>query len=146
LNVYADSSFIVALYLSQQSSPAAAAFMQRHGDALPFTPWHRLEVRNALRLAVFHKLIDSRQAKTQLKQVETDLQDETLLVHAPVDWVSVLRAAEKLGALHSEQIGCRSGDLFHIAAAVEWAADLFLTFDERQQKMAKAAGLAVKFS
>jgi predicted nucleic acid-binding protein len=145
LKAYADSSFIVALYLQQQSSIVAAAFMQRHGEPLPFTPWHRLEVRNAIRLAVFHKLIDSPQSKTQLKQMDTDLQDETLLVHTPVDWVAVLREAEKQGATQAEAIGCRSGDLFHIAAAVELGSDLFLTFDERQKKTAKAAGLAVKF-
>jgi predicted nucleic acid-binding protein len=143
LKAYADSSFIVALYLQQQSSAAAAAFMRLHGTALPFTPWHRLEVRNAIRLAAFHRLIDSRQGKTQLKQMETDLHDETLIVHAPVDWVTVLRAAEKLGAAHNESVGCRSADMFHVAAAVEWGADHFLTFDERQKKMARAASLTV---
>jgi len=72
LKGYADSSFIVALYLQQQSSAVAAAFMQRYGEPLPFTPWHRLEARNAIRLAVFHKLIDSTQSKTQLKQMDVD--------------------------------------------------------------------------
>lgn len=118
--------------------------MRQHGTALPFTPWHRLEVRNAIRLAVFHQLIDSRQGRLQLKQMETDLRDQTLIVHAPVDWVTVLREAEKLGAAHNESIGCRSSDLFHVAAAAEWGADHFLTFDERQKKMAKAAGLTVR--
>ena len=145
MKAYADSSFIVALYLQQQSSAVAAAFMQRHGEPLPFTPWHRLEARNAIRLAVFHKLIDSTQSKTQLKQMEVDLHDETLLVHTPVDWVAMLREAEKLGAAHAEDFGCRSGDLVHVAAAAELGFDLFLTFDERQRKMAKAAGLSVKF-
>jgi predicted nucleic acid-binding protein len=145
LKAFADSSFIVALYLQQQSSPAAAALMQRHGEPLPFTPWHRLEVRNALRLAVFHKLIDARQSRAQLKQVDVDLREETLLVHTPMDWVSVLREAEKMGATHSETLGCRSGDLFHVAAAKELGFDRFLTFDERQRKMAKAAGLSVGY-
>ena len=144
MKAYADSSFIVALYLQQQSSPGAAAFMQQHGQSLPFTPWHRLEVRNAIRLAAFHRLIDSQQAKTQLKQLEVDLREETLLAHALVDWVTVLREAEKLGAAHNETLGCRSGDLFHVAAAMEFDADLFLTFDDRQRKMAKAARLTVK--
>jgi predicted nucleic acid-binding protein len=144
LKAYADSSFIVALYLQQQSSTAAAAFMQRHGEPLPFTPWHRLEVRNAIRLAVFHKLIDSLQSKAQLKQMDADLHDETLLVHTSVDWVAVLREAEKLGVAHAETFGCRSGDLFHVAAAVELGFDLFLTFDKRQKKAAKVAGLSVK--
>lgn len=118
--------------------------MRQHGTALPFTPWHRLEVRNAIRLAVFHRAIDAHQAKIQLKQVEADLRDESLIVHAPIDWVTVLRAAEKLAAAHNESIGCRSADLFHIAAAAEWDAGHFLTFDERQKKMARAAGLTVK--
>jgi predicted nucleic acid-binding protein len=136
---------MVALYLQQQCSIVATAFMQRHGEPLAFTPWHRLEVRNAIRLAVFHKLIDSSQSKTQLKQMDADLHDETLLVHTPVDWVAVLREAEKLGVAHAEDFGCRSADLFHVAAAVELGFDLFLTFDERQRKVAKAVGLAVKF-
>jgi predicted nucleic acid-binding protein len=123
---------------------AAAKFMERHDRALPFTPWHRLEVRNAIRLAVFHGAIEPQQGKWQLKQIEADLREETLIIHTPVDWVTVLRGAENLGAAQNESIGCRSGDLFHIAAAVEEGADLFLTFDERQKKMAKAAGLTVK--
>ena len=118
--------------------------MQRYGAALPFMPWHRLEVRNAIRLAVFHGFIESRQSKLQLKQIETDLREEILIIHVPVDWVTVLRESEKLGAAHNESIGCRSGDLFHVAAAIDWGADHFLTFDERQKKMAKAAGLIVK--
>lgn len=144
MKAYADSGFIVALYLQQQSSLVAAAFMHQHDAALPFTPWHRLEVRNAIRLAVFQRMIDSHQSKIQLKQVDADLRDETLIVLAPIDWVTVLREAEKVGAAHNESIGCRSADLFHVAAAVEWGADHFLTFDERQKKMAKAVGLAVR--
>jgi predicted nucleic acid-binding protein len=89
-------------------------------------------------------MIDSHQSKIQLKQVDADLRDETLIVLAPIDWVTVLREAEKVGAAHNESIGCRSADLFHVAAAVEWGADHFLTFDERQKKMAKAVGLAVR--
>ena len=119
--------------------------MQRHGEPLPFTPWHRLEVRNAIRLAVFQKWIDLPQSKTQLKQMDMDLKDETLLVHTPMDWVAALREAEKLSAAHAEDFGCRSAGLFHIGAALELGFDLFLTFDERQRKVAKAIGLSVKF-
>jgi predicted nucleic acid-binding protein len=118
--------------------------MQQHGVPLPFTPWHRLEVRNAIRLAIFHRAIDCRQGKVQLKQVDADLRDEALIIHTPLDWVAVLREAEKLGAAHNESIGCRSADLFHVAAAIEWGADHFLTYDDRQKKMAKAAGLAIR--
>lgn len=144
MKAYADSSFIVALYLQQQSSPKAIVCWERYGRALPFTPWHRLEVRNALRLAVWQKVTDSVSARTQLKQLDTDLKEEVLLVHETIDWTDVLRAAEKLGAAHNETMGCRSADLFHVAAARELGCDTFLTFDEKQTAMARVAGLVVK--
>jgi len=144
LTPYADSSFIVSLYLQQQSSAKAIAFMERFGQGLPFTPWHRLEVRNAVRLALFHGLIDAAQAKNQLKQLDTDLKDEALLIHTAIDWTDVLREAEKLGATHNEAIGCRSADLFHVATARQTGCDTFLTFDEKQTAMATAAGMMVK--
>jgi hypothetical protein len=118
--------------------------MERYGRALPFTPWHRLEVRNALRLAVWQKVIESSSAKTQLKQLDTDLKEEALLVHATIDWIDVLREAENLGAAHNATIGCRSADLFHVAAARELGCDTFFTFDDKQTAMARAARLTVK--
>ena len=144
MKAYADSSFIVALYIPQESSGDAIRFMQRYERALPFTPWHRLEARNAIRIAVFKKLIESFQAKAQLKQMEVDLREATLLTHEPLDWVDVLRQAEKLGATHNERVGCRSSDLFHVASARKLGCDVFLTFDGKQTSMAKAAGLTVK--
>lgn len=144
MRAYADSSFVVALYLPQQSSARAIAFMERYGQALPFTLWHRLEVRNAIRLAVFQKVIDGVQARTQLNQLDIDLKEEALLAHTPVDWTDTLREAEKLGAAHNETVGCRSADLFHVAAAREAGCDTFLTLDQRQAALAKAAGLTVK--
>ncbi len=118
--------------------------MERSGRGLPFTPWHRLEVRNAIRLAALHGLIDPAQAKNQLKQIEKDLKEEALLVHKAIDWIDVLREAEKLGATHNETIGCRSADLFHVATAKQTGCDTFLTFDEKQISMATAAGMMVK--
>lgn len=144
MKAYADSSLIVALYLRQQSSPKAIALVERYGRALPFTPWHRLEVRNALRLAVWQKVIDSGLAKAQLKQLDIDLKEEALLVQAMIDWIDVLREAENLGAAHNETIGCRSADLFHVAAARELGCDTFFTLDDKQIAMAKAARLTVK--
>lgn len=143
MKAYADSSFIVALCLQQQSTPKAIAFVERYGQALPFTPWHRLEVRNAIRLAVWQKVIDASQGKTQLKQLDIDLKEETLFVHTPVDWTDVLREAEKLGAAYNETVGCRSADLFHVAACRQLGCSTFLTFDHKQTAMAKAAGLIV---
>jgi predicted nucleic acid-binding protein len=144
LKAYADSSFIVALYLPQQSTPKAITWMRQYSQALPFTPWHRLEVRNAIRLAVWHQAIDPPQGKIQLKQLEDDLREVSLLSPTPIDWADVLREAEKLGAAHNQTIGCRSADLFHIAACRRLGCDTFVTFDAKQAAMGKVAGLMVK--
>jgi hypothetical protein len=97
-------------------------------------------------MAVFYHDIDSNQCKTTLRQLEADLRDQTLIIHTPSDWTNAFREAEKVGARQNESIGCRSVDLFHIGAAIDWGADLFLTFDARQKKMAKAVGFAVNNS
>ena len=144
MRAYADSSFIVALYLQQQSSARAIAFMESYRKELPFTAWHRLEVRNAVRLAVFHGAINTLQARTQLKQIDADLKEEVLIRHTIIDWTDVLREAEKLGAAHNEIIGCRSADVFHVAAARKIGCETFLTLDEKQRAMARAAGLSAK--
>jgi predicted nucleic acid-binding protein len=60
-----------------------------------------------------------------------------------VDWTTTVRRAELLGAARHELIGCRSADLFHIAVAVETKAERFVTYDNRQKKLAQAAGLKV---
>jgi predicted nucleic acid-binding protein len=66
------------------------------------------------------------------------------LTHTAIDWTDVLREAEELGATHNDTIGCRSADLFHVDTARQIGCNTFLTFDEKQTAMAKAAGMMVK--
>jgi predicted nucleic acid-binding protein len=53
------------------------------------------------------------------------------------------RTANELSAVHSRDLPIRAMDLFHIAIACETGADEFLTFDEDQANLARAAGLPV---
>ena len=115
--------------------------MMIYGRALPFTPWHRLEVRNAVRVAEFHKKITRVEARSQLVQLDTDLRQAVILVHTPIDWTDTLRRADGLSRDHNALIGCSSADLFHVATALELRCDTFYTFDARQEKLATAAGL-----
>jgi len=74
----------------------------------------------------FTELIDSSQSKAQLKQVDADLRDETLLVHTPVDWVACCAKPKSLAWHMLRILGVAPRDLFHVAAAVELAL-IFLT-------------------
>jgi predicted nucleic acid-binding protein len=49
-----------------------------------------------------------------------------------------------LSEKHAATEGQRTIDLLHVALALEAGAKTFLSFDQRQRKLAKAAGLKVK--
>jgi len=144
LKAYADTSFLVRIYLTQSDSQKALAFMRDFRDPLPFTPLHRHELRNALRLAVFRKEIDAERRKAAFDDIESDLQDG-ILVHVPIAWTNAFREAEQLGNDYTENMGVRGVDLLHVGIAQALGMKEFLTFDSRQAALAKAAGLKVKF-
>ena len=143
MKTYADTSFLVRIYLTQSDSPKALALMSGFRDPLPFTPLHRHELRNALRLAVFRREIDAERRKLAFQDIESDLED-AILAHAPIPWTDAFRDADKLGAAHTESMGVRAIDLLHAGIALALGATEFLTFDFRQAALAKAAGLKVK--
>jgi hypothetical protein len=62
----------------------------------------------------------------------------------PVDWTEVHRIAERLSAARTKTEGHRALDILHVATARVLQAQEFLTFDERQSKLAQAEGLKVK--
>lgn len=144
MKAYADTSFLVRLYLTQSDSQKALAFMRDFRDPLPFTPLHRHELRNALRLAVFRKEIDAERRKAAFLDIESDLQDGILL-HVPVTWTNAFRDAEQLGIDYTEKIGVRGLDLLHVGIAQALDMTVFLTFDSRQAELAKAAGFKIKY-
>jgi predicted nucleic acid-binding protein len=144
LKIYVDTSFLVRIYLTQSDSQKALAFMRDFRDPLVFTPLHRHELRNALRLAVFRKEIDMERRNAAFADIESDLGDG-ILAHVPVPWTDAFREAEHLGKAHTETLGIRGVDLLHVGIALVLGAKRFLTFDTRQVELGNAAGLIVKF-
>lgn len=140
---YADTSFLARIYTPHADSAKALTWMQRASEALPFTPLHRHELRNAVRLRVFRGEITAEQRKEAFREVDADLTD-AILAHATIPWTDTFREAETLAAAHTETLGVRSIDLLHVGLAIQLGAMEFLTFDARQATLAKAAGLKVK--
>jgi predicted nucleic acid-binding protein len=143
LRAYADSSFLVAAYSPEEDSLKALAYLQKATESLPFTPLHRHEVRNAIRLRVFRGEVTADQRKQALQEMESDLSDGTL-IHQPIPWTDVFREAEELGEAHTETFGTRGIDLLHVGLARVLKAVEFLSFDTRQAVLAEAAGLRVR--
>jgi predicted nucleic acid-binding protein len=139
---YADTSFLLSLYLPDVHSRRADAYALAHPTPFPLTEFHRLEFRNALSLAIFQKRLSSSDATAVWTDLETDINDGRLAPLA-IDWASVFWEAEKLAAQHSQSLGTRSLDILHVSAAINIHARDFCTFDSRQADLATRAGLIV---
>ena len=64
-------------------------------------------------------------------------------LHVEFDWTDAVRTAGELRAAHSLAMVVRAMDLFHVAIALEVAADALLSFDAEQIALAEAAGLSM---
>ena len=142
MTVYADTSFLFALYLPEPNTPVVRDYLRAHHRALAFTSLQRYELRNAIRLAVFRDLVDEATASAALARMEQDREAGNLEDTALV-WPDVLEAADALGEKHTRILGVRALDLLHVGAARALGARQLLTFDRRQHGLAMAAGLKV---
>ena len=139
---YADTSYLFSYYGSDVNSPRADAWRQSHPVPLPLTSLHRLELRNALELAVFQKRLTAREAGEIRQTVESDVR-AGLLTERELGPDRLFGDAETLAANHTAQIGTRSLDIVHVAAALLLEVEEFATFDQRQRALATRAGLRV---
>jgi predicted nucleic acid-binding protein len=119
------------------------SFLAKTRFPLLFTPLHRTEVRNALRNVTARGEMTLPELRLAFQQIDEDLRDGILL-HAPVEWTNVFRSADELSETHATREGQRTIDILHVAIALETRARTFLSFDQRQRRLAKAAGLKVK--
>ena len=116
--------------------------MKKQQLPLPFFWLHRLEFRNVLRLRVFRKEITPIQRDASLNAMLADMASG-ILSHAALPMMDLTTEAERLSSLYSGEIGTRSLDILHVAAALVLGLPDFLSFDHRQCSLAKAVGLRV---
>ena len=143
VEAYADSSFLVSLFRQDDNQEAAQAYMARQKPVLRFSVLNRVELRNALRNAESFGQMTAQDRRAAFRQIDEDVRDG-LLVHTPVNWTDVFRRADELSEKHAATDGQRTIDLLHVAIALESGAQTFLSFDKRQRRLAKAAGLKVQ--
>jgi len=138
LIVYPDSSFLFSCYLSDQHSLDA----DRRLTAQPLvlvTPFHRAELANAIFQWAFRRRISEADAQTTYASFEQDCQTGVWAMTPPPD--RMYSTCTTLAKRHVATLGVRTLDSLHVAAALELKADRFWSFDDRQNKLAEAAGL-----
>ena len=138
MTVYADTSFLVSLYVPDRHSSEA----ERRLGARPlvwFTSLHRAEWTHAIYQHVFQQKMSASQAQRVLRALEGDLaRGLWLQSEVPED---AFQGCVELARQHCSRLGVRTLDSLHVAAALELKAERFWTFDERQAKLAHLAGL-----
>ncbi len=83
------------------------------------------------------------EARALIHALETDVR-LGYLTHIETDWRDVLGTANVLSVAHSFDLPCLAPDLLHVAYAVELGSELFVSFDDDQLALARAAGLKVE--
>ena len=144
MKVYADTSWWFACKCRRDVHHEAAIAVLSHQPDLQilWTPWQRVEVFNAFRQAERAGMVAKGESKSLIRNLEQEVR-QGYWDHVEFDWTEAVRTSCELAAEHSLKMIIRSMDLFHVAIALEVAADAFLTFDTDQKLLAASAGLPV---
>lgn len=141
MTIYADTGFLVALYVEEPFSRAASRMVQSRPVVLV----------NALHLNEFTNAISLRCFRREFTQLEADLvrqhwnRHRSEGVYREIEWMrETWDRAEELSTRHSAAIGTRTLDVLHVAAALLVRPDAFVSFDRRQRALARAEGMQVK--
>ena len=143
MNAYADTSFLVALYVPQSHSEQAAKWVASCRTPLPVTPFGVHEFKNAISLLAFRQHLSTADELALCHEFETDLAHGRFAAVTPV-WHDVFAQADRLREDFTAILGVRGMDILHVAAALSLGATVFLTFDDRQKALATKAGLKVR--
>lgn len=142
MSLYADTGFLVSLHTTDANSASARSWMKRHGEPMPWTWLHEIEFRNAIRLQAFRGQIENGEIDEILHKQAVGLENGVYFPAAPA-LAEVNRRVETLSDGYTAQTGTRTLDILHVAQALVLRSGVFLTFDFRQARLAKEAGLRV---
>jgi len=139
--IYLDASVVFSLYCADQSTAFAVPLILAARGPLLLSSLCEFEVVNAFSLCVFRKDFTTPEALRARRKLELNI-DSGAYINLPLP-ESTFRRARVLSETITPVVGVRAADLLHIAAALEFGASSFFTFDRRQSAAAHAAGLKV---
>ena len=139
MSAYADTSFLVSLYVLDANSEVAAGEMKIVKLPILLTPFGEFELLNALYLRVFRKELVAAKVKAARALFNKDLADGILQLEplAPAAYERAKLIARK----HTPRLGTRALDILHVASALTLNAHFFYTFDRNQKALARRVGM-----
>jgi len=118
---------------------AAAVERMKEKPRIWFTPLHAAECSHAIAKQVFYRKISQAESDAVFNTLKHDRADGLWLEAALPE--NAFELCADLARRYGPKLGMRTLDTLHVACALELKAERFWTFDERQAKLAKAAGL-----
>jgi predicted nucleic acid-binding protein len=145
LNGYADTGFLMSLYGRDVNSPRAVTLAARYRPVFFLTEFGELELANAVERLLFWRQGGAAWTLSEARAVRSRLEEH---VNAGVFQLrptpsEAWQTAIRLSRDYTANFGTRTLDVLHVALAISLQPDVFFTFDRRQWKLAKAAGLRV---
>ena len=140
--VYVDTSVLVKLYVREGYSRETADWIKKNDEAIPLTRLHELEFTNAIQLKGFRSEARTDQIKRVLSKFR-EHQQMGIYYHPVIQWAEAWNKAIDLSTTYTKKMGSRSLDILHVSVALSLNLRRFLTLDEKQAKLASAAGLMV---
>ena len=137
--IYLDTSALIKLYFHEAGSEQVQELLMSQDDSLPVWELQEMELSNAFRLKVFWKDITEEDADQQWSLFQRR-KAQGQYFFPELDRVALLAEFHALSR-HTQDIGCRSLDILHVACAAQLSAEIFLSFDQRQCTLAKKVGL-----
>ena len=133
--LYVDTSAVVKLYVREDDSLRTSDWFKKNDEAIPWTALHELEFTNAIHLKEFRGEITADESHL-IKASFTEHEQRGVYYRPELDWAGTFARAVDLSAEYTIKTGSRSLDILHVAAALLLKADRFLTFDQRQSRLA----------
>lgn len=145
---YPDTSFLCSLYRQQEHTDRAVELREELGEDIHYTSLLEFEFLQAIELQVWLHSNDKtrgysrNEADRMVRDWETDTASGINRL-VPFDMDAVLRLSKSYSLRLTSSGGHRTMDMFHVATAIHLGAVKFLTFDDRQRRLADFAGLEV---
>ncbi|NLT71373.1 MAG: type II toxin-antitoxin system VapC family toxin [Verrucomicrobiaceae bacterium] len=142
MTAYIDTALFVKSFVRENDSTRTVRLLEEIGEPFAYSHLHELEIPNAIRLKRFRGEITLAQETAAIRAFCDDVETGRFeRIHYDLD--TVFARAEQLSAKYSAEIGCRSLDLWHVAAATVAEFTSFVSYDVRQRKAAELSGLQV---
>ena len=142
MSVYADTSFLVSLYVLDTNSEIAVVHMQRTTLPILLNAFGEIELSNAISLRLFRREISAQKAKAARALFQKDIAFEGVLQIKPLT-TNTFERAMRMARRRTPRLGTRTLDILHVASALELRAEFFYTFDRNQARLAKSEELPV---